>query len=93
MLEQYDAALESWIEDSVNNGDDDALFASGYLQGHIAVVLAELEVEAQQDLTALDHKLVKCLALANDELNDDDYLLVESAWQQLRQRIVVQAAQ
>ncbi len=28
MLEQYDAALESWIEESVNNSDDDALFAS-----------------------------------------------------------------
>jgi hypothetical protein len=94
MLEQYDIALESWMEDSVSNGDDDTLFASGYLQGHIAVVLAELEVEPQQDLTALDLKLVKCLALANDELNDDDYALVELAWQQFRQRIVmVQAAQ
>jgi hypothetical protein len=92
MLELYDAALESWIEDSVSNSDDDALFACGYLQGHIAVVLAELEVEAEQDLPALDQKLVKCLALANEELEENDFSLVQAAWLQLRQRIVVQAA-
>ncbi|MCL1115086.1 MULTISPECIES: YfcL family protein [Shewanella] len=92
MLEQYDAALESWIEESVNNSDDDALFACGYLQGHVAVVLAELEVEAEQDLAALDKKLLNCLALADKELNAQDYALVEAAWQQLRQRIVAQAA-
>ncbi|ABE54825.1 conserved hypothetical protein [Shewanella denitrificans OS217] len=87
MLDKYDAALESWIEDTVVNGDDDALFASGYLQGHVAVVLAQLEIEPSQDLTALDGKMVDCLALANSELNDDDYSLVANAWQQLRQRI------
>lgn len=87
MLDKYDAALESWIEDTVVNGDDDALFASGYLQGHVAVVLAQLEIESNQDLPALDIKMVDCLALANSELNDDDYSLVANAWQQLRQRI------
>ncbi|QIR15002.1 YfcL family protein [Shewanella aestuarii] len=90
MLEQYDAAMESWIEETVSTGDDDALFASGYLQGHVAVVLSELEVEPEQDLNALDAKMVNCLALANDELNDIDYALVENAWQQLRSRIVTQ---
>ena len=92
MLEQYDAALESWIEDSVSHSDDDELFACGYLQGHVAVVLAELEVEPEQDLPALDQKLVKCLALANEELDEHDFSLLEAAWQQLRQRIVAQAA-
>jgi hypothetical protein len=90
MLEQYDAAMESWIEETVSNGDDDALFASGYLQGHVAVVLSELEVEPEQDLSALDSKMVNCLALANEELNDTDYALVDNAWQQLRSRIVTQ---
>jgi hypothetical protein len=37
MLDKYDAALESWIEETVSQGDDDALFACGYLQGHVAV--------------------------------------------------------
>ncbi|MGZ9897748.1 YfcL family protein [Shewanella gaetbuli] len=92
MLEKYDAAIESWIEETVSHGDDDALFASGYLQGHIAVVLAELEVEAEQGIDALDTKVANCLTLANEELNDDDYQLVTQAWQQLRGRIVSAAA-
>ncbi|MBR9727480.1 YfcL family protein [Shewanella intestini] len=87
MLEQIDVAVESWIEEAVSHGDDDALFCSGYLQGHIAVVLAELEAEQQATLSALDDKMIGCLALANDELNEGDYLLVANAWQQLRQRI------
>ncbi|MCW3171146.1 YfcL family protein [Shewanella subflava] len=88
MLEKYDAAMESWIKETVSNGDDDALFASGYLQGHIAVVLAKLEAQADQGLDALDHEVIQCLALANEELNDADYVLVAKAWQQLRSRIV-----
>ena len=92
MLEKYDAALDAWIEEAVSSGDDDALFASGYLQGHIAVVLSELEVEAEQDLTALDGKMVNCLALASSELNDTDFALIENAWQQLRVRIMSIAA-
>ena len=45
MLEQYEQALEEWIGAIVEQGDDDQLFASGYLQGHFAVVLSQLEVE------------------------------------------------
>jgi hypothetical protein len=88
MLEKYDVAMESWIQETVSNGDDDALFASGYLQGHIAVVLAKLEVQADQGIDALDNQVIQCLALANEELNDADYVLVAQAWQQLRSRIV-----
>ncbi len=36
MLEKYEQALEQWIGEIVAGGDDDALFASGYLQGHFA---------------------------------------------------------
>ncbi|MDO6617732.1 MULTISPECIES: YfcL family protein [unclassified Shewanella] len=87
MLEKYDAALESWIESNVAHGDDDALFASGYLQGHIAVVLSQLEQEQTSGIDALDDKMVDCLALANDELDEADFSLVKAAWLQLRQII------
>ncbi|MCL1065224.1 YfcL family protein [Shewanella olleyana] len=87
MLEKYDAALEGWIEHTVANGDDDALFASGYLQGHIAVVFSQLEQEQLSGIDALDEKMVDCLALANDELESADFALVQSAWQQLRKII------
>ncbi|WP_394495947.1 YfcL family protein [Shewanella sp. ENK2] len=87
MLEKYDAALEGWIENTVANGDDDALFACGYLQGHIAVVLSQLEQEQSTNIESLDEKMVDCLGLADDELETADFELVKSAWQQLRQII------
>ncbi len=87
MLEQYEAALENWIGDVVAHGDDDELFASGYLQGHIAVVLSELESENDSSLIALDNKVINCMTLAREELEDGDFVLVESAWKELRNKI------
>ncbi|MCH4293998.1 YfcL family protein [Shewanella sp. 3B26] len=84
MFEKYDTALDNWIEGIVASGDDDALFASGYLQGHFAVALAELETEGGIDNSLLDGKMEKCLETARGELSDADYALVEAAWAQLR---------
>ncbi|MEL4431563.1 YfcL family protein [Shewanella mangrovisoli] len=88
MLEQYEEALEQWIESVVSHGDDDALFACGYLQGHVAVVLSQLEDEGESTLAALLEKMTDCLALARQELNDADFALVEAAWAQLHGKIV-----
>lgn len=87
MLEKYEQTLQHWIEDIVGSGDDDALFASGYLQGHFAVVLSQLDVEDNQDLNSLSVKMQTCLGLAKEELGEQDYLLVESAWEDLRNQI------
>ncbi|MCF1427067.1 MAG: YfcL family protein [Shewanella sp.] len=87
MLEKYEQTLDNWIESIVVGGDDDALFASGYLQGHFAVVLAEMESEGTSDLASLDEKMKACLVQATCELEDPDYRLVASAWQQLRSAI------
>ncbi|WP_299496215.1 YfcL family protein [uncultured Shewanella sp.] len=87
MLEKYEHTLQNWIEGIVESGDDDALFASGYLQGHFAVVLSQLEIEENQDLSCLSAKMQVCLDLAKEELVEHDYQLVEDAWQALRQRI------
>ncbi|WP_076408828.1 YfcL family protein [Shewanella sp. UCD-KL12] len=87
MLEQYETALYEWIEGIVAKGDEDALFASGYLQGHFAVALSQLEAETQQDFASLSAKMDACLELAKNELEDADYALVESAWQQLSERL------
>ncbi len=87
MLEQYETALYEWIDGIVAKGDEDELFASGYLQGHFAVALSQLETETQQDLTALSIKMDTCLELAKGELEDADYALVESAWQQFSARL------
>ncbi|WP_394204083.1 YfcL family protein [Shewanella waksmanii] len=87
MLEQYEVALDEWIAGIVASGDDDALFASGYLQGHFAVVLSQLEGQQQQDFAALAAKMDECLATADTELAPADYQLVADAWSQLSQRI------
>lgn len=87
MLEHYEQRLEQWISNIVVTGDDDALFASGYLQGHFAVVLSELEAQSEQGIEALDEKMQECLKLAAKELEDHDYRLVSDAWQSLRTQL------
>ncbi|MEI6859604.1 MAG: YfcL family protein [Shewanella sp.] len=87
MLELYEISLYEWIDDIVAKGDEDALFASGYLQGHFAVAISQLEVETAQDIDALGGKMVVCLQLAKKELDDTDYALVASAWLQLNERL------
>ena len=88
MLEKYEHTLDNWIAAILVSGDDDALFASGYLQGHFAVVLSEMETEGRDDVASLDEKMQVCLTQATKELEDNDYQLVANAWQQLRLAIV-----
>ncbi|MGL5390042.1 MAG: YfcL family protein [Shewanella sp.] len=91
MLEHYEEALEQWIASVVSHGDDDALFACGYLQGHVAVVLSQLETLGDSSIGALLLKMTDCLALARQELNPADYALVEQAWAQLHGRMIANA--
>ncbi|MCG9714101.1 YfcL family protein [Shewanella insulae] len=87
MLEQYEQALDEWIATKVADGDDDQLFASGYLQGHVAVVLSELELETLQDSEALEAKMQACLETAKSELEPADLALVVDAWSELREKM------
>lgn len=87
MIDKYEQTLQDWIESIVAEGDDDALFASGYLQGHFAVVLSKLENESEQGTQALALQMVECLALAREELDDNDYALVNDAWLQLSSKL------
>ncbi|MGS0675858.1 YfcL family protein [Shewanella sp. 125m-1] len=87
MIEKYEQTLQDWIESIVAEGDDDALFASGYLQGHFAVVLSQLEAESEQGMDVLEVKMSDCLALAREELDDNDYALVSDAWTQLSAKL------
>ena len=87
MIEKYEQTLQDWIETIVAEGDDDALFASGYLQGHFAVVLSKLEIASDQGTEALAEEMLSCLALAREELDDNDYALVNDAWLQLSDKL------
>ncbi|GIU29573.1 YfcL family protein [Shewanella colwelliana] len=92
MLEQYEQALEEWIGAIVEQGDDDQLFASGYLQGHFAVVLSQLEVETEQGQQALESKMAACLDTAKTELEPADFQLVLAAWHELSGKISASVA-
>jgi hypothetical protein len=87
MLEQYEQTLDQWIATKVEQGDDDQLFASGYLQGHFAVVLSQLEAETEQNSQALADRMQLCLATAKTELAPDDFVLVQEAWNELNAKI------
>ncbi len=83
MLEKYEQTLEQWIASNLENGDDDAVFASGYLQGHVAVVLSQLEDDGDESYNALEAKMQPCIELAKEELEESDFVLVEQAWSEL----------
>lgn len=83
MLEKYEQTLENWIASNLANGDDDAVFASGYLQGHVAVVLSQLEADGDESYSALEAKMQPCIELAKEELEESDFALVEQAWSEL----------
>ncbi|WP_241967644.1 YfcL family protein [Pseudidiomarina insulisalsae] len=50
---QFIQRLELVFDDAVVNGDDDELFASGYLRGHFDLVVAQLELQQQHDPAAV----------------------------------------
>ncbi|MGL4476422.1 MAG: YfcL family protein [Shewanella sp.] len=89
MLEKYDNILNHWVETIVAQGDDDALFASGYLQGHVTVALAQLEQAGVADFSHLQLKMQDSLKLASRELEDNDYQLVQHAWTELSAQLMV----
>ncbi|MBV7315019.1 YfcL family protein [Shewanella sp. NIFS-20-20] len=88
MLEKYDNTLNQWIEHIVAQGDDDALFASGYLQGHVTVALAQLEQEGVSGFDELQLKMQQSLQLASRELEDADFKLVQHAWHELSSQLI-----
>ena len=83
MLEKYEELLYSWIENAIESGSDDQMFATGYLQGHIAVVLSQFEQENYVSLEKLDQAMQDCLQENKSELEPQDYLLVQSVWQSI----------
>ncbi|RJG47707.1 YfcL family protein [Motilimonas pumila] len=79
-------AIEQVIGDILDQGDDDELFASGYLSGHLSVALAkceEQELEAKQDFISEMSKSLQ-QAYHAKELAPPDQALVEQMWLRLQ---------
>lgn len=87
MLERWDEICHQWVAEHLESGNDDEVFASGYLQGHFAVVLASLEQEPQVSLEALTARMEAHLDEARSELEPADMALVQGAWAELVRRL------
>ena len=74
-LEQLSDTAQEYFDGFVLNGTDDELFASGYLRGHVDLVIgtAMLEntsIELEQIVTEITASVNK--AIKNGELEQDD---------------------
>ncbi|GAA4872321.1 YfcL family protein [Ferrimonas pelagia] len=88
MLERWDEICHEWTGELLQSGSDDEVFASGYLQGHFAVVLSQLEQNEAPTLDGLQAKMADVLGAAKSELSPQDLVLIQNAWQQLNQRLI-----
>ena len=79
----YVAALEQVFDDAVVYGSDDQLFASGYLRGHVDLVVAQLELNEQADAAAIMPAVHASLEAARHELNPADYQHIQDFLAQL----------
>ncbi|NRA71424.1 MAG: YfcL family protein [Gammaproteobacteria bacterium] len=84
-LEQTEQAVNDFVANILANGSDDQLFASGYLQGHLDLILQGC-IQEQQDFTNFMAQMEQSLTLAysNNELAQPDRLLVQDCWLQLK---------
>lgn len=86
-MHKFYQGIEQHIEGILEHGNDDELFASGYLSGHLSVVLARCEEQAvntkQGFIDAMDQSLAH--AYQAKELTPPDQALVEQMWSRLQQ--------
>lgn len=78
--------ISDFFDAAVASANDDALFAQGYLRGHIDLAVGQLEVAAApfvvtDIVSAVDASLAQ--AIAQGELTEHDKNLVLGLWQQL----------
>jgi hypothetical protein len=76
---------ENYLDQVVENGNDQALFIASYLQGHFAVVAGQSQVRQMTQIEQLNVLMNTSLTAAfeNNELIADDQQQVLSLWQLL----------
>lgn len=76
-------SLEAVFDEAVVNGDDNELFASGYLRGHFDLVVAKLELRGEESPALLWEELRAALKQTKDELNPQDQQHVQNMLERL----------
>ncbi|WP_127957855.1 YfcL family protein [Serratia microhaemolytica] len=92
MIADFEARVLTLIDEMVEHGSDDELFAGGYLRGHLTLAVAQAQEKGDTTLTQLDmrvrHSLVK--AIKAGELAPADQVLVLGLWQRLYQTALLE---
>lgn len=71
-FDQYIQQLEHVFDQAVQDGDDDELFASGYLRGHFDLVVSQLELQDKAETVAVLPSLKAALDETKHELSPAD---------------------
>ncbi|WP_339724610.1 YfcL family protein [uncultured Paraglaciecola sp.] len=76
---------ENYLDQVVENGNDQELFIASYLQGHFAVAAGQSQVRNMTQITQLNELMETSLdtAFDNNELAADDQQQVLNLWQVL----------
>ena len=77
------ASVEHVFDQAVEHGDDNELFASGYLRGHFDLVVAQLELQGETAPNELWEALQAALHQTRNELNPQDQQHVQAMLQRL----------
>lgn len=88
MIAEFEARILAAIDEMVEHASDDALFASGYLRGHLTLAVAELENGDDRSPDAVYAAVTRSLERANEagELSPRDRALVLEMWNTLYQQ-------
>ena len=88
MIADFETRILTLIDEMVEEGSDDELFASGYLRGHLTLAVAEVEEAGQHTPEALQIQVARGLqnAIAAGELSPRDQALVLAMWDNLFQQ-------
>lgn len=91
MMTQFEQRVLALIDEMVEHGTDDELFAGGYLRGHLTLAVADAEADGVSSLSELAQRVNTSLdaAIAKGELSPPDQVLVRNLWQQLYQQAAV----
>ena len=84
-LDNTELLIEKFVADILDNGSDNDMFASGYLQGHLDLILKSSQQaghEFQLFLQRMEDSLIH--AFSKNELSQADRILVENCWFNLK---------
>lgn len=88
MIVEFEERILTLIDEMVDSASDDALFAGGYLRGHLTLAVAEIALQPQAVPAMLDAavRASRARAIHAGELSPPDQALVYNLWQDLYHR-------